>query len=87
MAFLDDIKTADYWREVLKLSVIFFVLFVGFSLLISHFSQVFSGEFAAIYQEEWANGKWIGDLGFKLLISIIYSMYMVSRRSRFGRKE
>lgn len=86
MAFLDDVKTADYWREVLKLSVIFFVLFVGFSLLFSHFSEIFSGEFASIYKEEFSDGRWVGGILFKAILSIGYSMYMVSRRSRFGRK-
>ena len=59
MGMLDNFKNKQYWIEVLKLGVIFLVLFMGFSLLFAQFSNVFSGNFAQIYQEEWADGKWV----------------------------
>lgn len=80
MGFMDNFKNKQFWVEVLKLAVIFFVLFMGFSTLIAHFSDVFSGNFAAIYEEEWANGKWVYDVTVKGIISIIYAIYMVNRR-------
>ena len=80
MGILENIKSKQYWIEVVKLGVIFFVLFMGSSTLIAHFSNVFSGNFAAIYKEEWADGKWVGDVALKGIISFIYAMYMVSRR-------
>lgn len=80
MGFLDNLKNKQFWIEVLKLGVIFFVLFMGFSLLFAQFSNVFSGNFAQIYQEEWADGKWLSDVALKGSISLVYAMYMVSKR-------
>ena len=80
MGILENIKSKQYWIEVVKLGVIFFVLLMGFSLLIAHFSNVISGNFAAIYKEEWADGKWVGDVALKGIISFVYAIYMVSRR-------
>ena len=80
MGMLDNFKNKQYWIVVLKLGVIFFVLFMGFSLLFAQFSNVFSGNFAQIYQEEWADGKWVNDVLLKGAISLVYAMYMVSKR-------
>lgn len=80
MGFSDNLRTKQYWIEVFKLGIIFFVLFMGFSLLFAQFSNVFSGNFAQIYEEEWANGKWIKDVALKGTISLVYAMYMVNKR-------
>ena len=86
MKLFQDFKNPDYWVKVIQLTVIFFIIFVGLSLLISHFRQIISGDFAAIYQEEWANGKWVNYFLVKAAISLVYSIYMTSRRKNFNRK-
>ena len=83
MRILEDLKNPDYWTKVLQLAIIFFVIFVGLSLIISHFRQIISGDFAAIYQDEFANGKWVEYLLIKAAISLVYAMYMTSRRKNF----
>lgn len=85
MAILDNFKDKNFWIEVLKLSAIFFVLFVAISLIISNASAVFSGNFAAAIEQEWGGGKWKSDLSFKLAITFIYSVYMTSRRKNFSK--
>ncbi len=83
MRILEDLKNPDYWTKVLQLAIIFFVIFVGLSLIISHFRQIISGDFAAIYQDEFADGKWVEYLLVKAAISLVYAMYMTSRRKNF----
>lgn len=86
MRILEDIKNPDYWTKVLQLGTIFFVIFVGLSLIISHFRQIISGDFAVIYQDEFANGKWMEYFLVKAAISLVYAMYMTSRRKNFKRE-
>lgn len=86
MRILEDIKNPDYWTKVLQLGTIFFVIFVGLSLIISHFRQIISGDFAVIYQDEFANGKWVEYFLVKAAISLVYAMYMTSRRKNFKRE-
>jgi hypothetical protein len=83
MRILEDIKNPDYWTKVVQLGTIFFVIFVGLSLIISHFRQIISGDFAVIYEDEFANGKWVEYFLVKAAISLVYAMYMTSRRKNF----
>lgn len=83
MRILKDIKNPDYWAKVVQLATIFFVIFVGLSLIISHFRQIISGNFAAIYEDEWANGQWVNYFLIKAAISLVYAIYMTSRRRNF----
>ena len=86
MRILQDFKNPDYWKNVLQLALIFFVIFVGISLIISHFDEIISGEFAVIYKEEWANGQWVNYFLIKAVISTVYAIYMTSRRRTFAKK-
>ncbi len=86
MRILEDFKNSNYWVKVLQLGTIFFVIFVGLSLIISHFRQIISGDFAAIYQDEFANGQWVEYLLIKAAISFVYAIYMTSRRKNFKRE-
>lgn len=87
MGVFDNFKNPDFWRKTLQLAFIFFVLFVGISLVISHFNEILAGDFAAIYQDEWANGKWVNYFVVKAVISLVYAMYMTSRRKNFKTEE
>lgn len=86
MGILDNFKNPDFWKKTLILAGVFFLLFVMISLVISHFRQIVAGDFAAIYQEEWANGKWVNYFLVKAAISLVYAIYMTSRRKNFKPK-
>lgn len=86
MRIFEDVKNPDYWVKVLQLGTIFFVIFVGLSLIISHFRQIISGEFALIYEDEFSHGKWVEYFLIKAVISLVYAMYMTSRRKNFKRE-
>ena len=79
MQILENFKKPEFWARVLQLTLVFFVIFVGISLILSHFNAIISGEFAVIYQDEWANGKWVNYFLIKIVISLVYSIYMTSR--------
>lgn len=86
MGIFDNFKNPDFWKRALQLAFLFFILFVGISLLISHFKQIIAGDFAAIYQDEWANGQWVNYFLVKAAISLVYAIYMTSRRKNFKPK-
>ncbi|MFD2516461.1 hypothetical protein [Salinimicrobium flavum] len=86
MRILENFKNPDFWVKVLQLATVFFVIFVGISLILSHFRQIFAGDFAAIYEEEWADGKWVNYFLIKAAISLVYAIYMTSRRKNFQRQ-
>ena len=79
MDILENFKKPDFWVRVLQMALIFFIIFIGISLILSHFDEIISGEFSVIYQEEWANGKWVNYFLIKFVISLVYAIYMTSR--------
>lgn len=83
MQILEDFKNPDYWVKVLQLAFIFFIIFVGLSLILSHFREIIAGNFVAVYEDEWANGKWVNYFLVKAAISLVYAIYMTSRRKNF----
>ncbi len=83
MGIFDNFKNPDFWKKTLQLALVFFLLFVGISLIISHFRQIVAGNFEAIYQDEWANGQWVNYFLIKAVISLVYAIYMTSRRKNF----
>lgn len=84
MRILEDFRNPDYWKNVLQLTLVFFIIFVGLSLMISHFEAIVSGNFTVIYKEEWAEGQWVNYFLIKAAISLVYSIYMTSRRRNFA---
>lgn len=80
MGLLDNFRNKIFWINVLKLGTVFFVLFIFISLIISHFAALSSGDFNAIYEDEWAEGRWREYFLIKLTISFVYAVYMVSRK-------
>lgn len=86
MQILEDFKSSDYWIRVLQLGSIFFLIFVGLSLILSHFRQILEGNFAAVYEDEWADGQWVEYFLVKAAISFVYAIYMTSRRKNFKKK-
>ena len=83
MGIFDNFKNPDFWKKTLQLALVFFLLFVGISLIISHFRQIVAGNFTAIYEDEWANGQWVNYFLIKAVISLVYAIYMTSRRKNF----
>lgn len=83
MRIFDNFKNPDFWVKVVQLALVFFVVFVGISLIISHFREIVSGEFSVIYEDEFSNGKWVNYFLIKAVISIVYAIYMTTRRKNF----
>lgn len=86
MRILENIKEPDFWVKVFQLALVFFVIFVGISLIISHFGAIVSGNFAEIYKDEWADGKWVNYFLIKIAISVVYAIYMTSRRREYQKR-
>lgn len=87
MGMFDNFSNKYFWIEVLKLAVVFFVIFVLLSVTIASFSDVVSGNWRAVYEDHWSDGKWKRDLGIKAAITIVYAVYMTSRRGNYKKQE
>jgi len=82
MTFLDKIKTHQFWTSFRKVFVPFLILLVIFHLILNSASDIFSGNFSKVVEENFGGDLWISFFGFKLAFSFIYSLWMTNRNMR-----
>lgn len=81
MTFIDKIKTRIFWKHVLRIGSLFFVLLIIISLLFNSFSDILNFDIAAVKAKNFSNGKWKQFIISKLLISLVYAMWVTNRNS------
>ena len=82
MKFIDKIKQPLFWSNFLKVAVPFFFFVTIISLLINSWSAIISGDFAGVAQQNFANGKWVSFWSMKIIISIIYGLYITNKNMK-----
>lgn len=82
MAFLDKIKQPEFWSNFSKVAIPFFVFVTIISLLINNFSDIFSGNFEAVNQTNFAGDKWKNFFGFKIVFSVFYGLYITNKKMK-----
>ncbi|MGB5363437.1 MAG: hypothetical protein WBN17_09055 [Aureibaculum sp.] len=79
MTFLEKIKSGIYWKNTLKISILFFISIVLISLLFNSFSSIISFDLEAINTENFSEGKWMRFFYIKAAISVLYGMWVTAR--------
>jgi hypothetical protein len=79
MTFLEKIKSGIYWKNTLKISILFFISIVIISLLFNSFSSIISFDLEAINTENFSEGKWMRFFYIKAAISVLYGMWVTAR--------
>jgi hypothetical protein len=82
MKFTDKIKNPVFWSNFLKVALPFFFFVTIISLLINSSSAIFSGDFMAVAEENFANGKWAQFWIIKIVISIIYGLWITNKNMK-----
>ena len=79
MTFLEKIKTAFFWKRALMIIIPFFIFLVIISLLFNSFSAIIAADWAKIMEENFNHGKWKIFFLTKILVSILYGVWVTSR--------
>lgn len=79
---IEKIRKPDFWIEVLKVAVPFFILMVIIMIIIANGKDLFAGNFKAVSQTNFENGKWINFFGLKIVISLVYGIYQTMKRKK-----
>lgn len=80
MSILKNIRQPIFWTNVAKVAIPFFIVVVIFSLILASSRDIFSGNFAAVNETNFANGKWIRFWGSKLIISFVYGIWVTNKK-------
>ncbi len=82
MSFQKNITQKLFWINVLKVSIPFLLAVTVFSLLFNSAGDILSGDFKAVNETHFSNKKWVRFWLSKIVISVIYAIYMVNKRMK-----
>ncbi|EAQ42480.1 hypothetical protein [Polaribacter sp. MED152] len=82
MSFKKNINNPLFWSNFLKVAIPFFFFVTIISLFINSWSAIISGDFMAIAEQNFTNGKWAAFWGMKIVISIIYGLWITNKNMK-----
>lgn len=82
MTFLQKAQQKEFWINVAKVTIPFFIVVLIISLIIASSRDIFSGNWEAVNQANFANGKWQRFFGFKIVFSFLYGVYMANKNMK-----
>lgn len=82
MSFLEKIKRPEFWPNFLKVAVPFFIIVTLISLFMNSWQEIFAGDFEAVSEANFNDGKWKSFWGIKIVISIIYGFYITNKNMK-----
>ena len=82
MSFFKKTQNPLFWSNFLKVSIPFFIIVIIFSLLWNSWSQIFSGDFAAVAETNFNDGKWKTFFGVKIVVCVIYGLYVTNKNMK-----
>jgi len=82
MTFLEKAQTIIFWRNVVKISMMFFIIIVIISLLFNNFSSIIDFDVEAINSQNFSEGKWVNFIIPKLVIGLLYGMWVTNRNMK-----
>jgi len=82
MTFLEKAQTIIFWRNVVKISMMFFIIIVIISLLFNNFSSIIDFDIEAINSQNFSEGKWVNFIIPKLVIGLLYGMWVTNRNMK-----
>lgn len=82
MGLLENIKKENFWINFTKVTIPFFIIVTVISLLIDSFSEIFSGDFKTVFQDNFAAGKWQSFFAYKVVFSVFYGLYITNKNTK-----
>lgn len=82
MTFKEKIKHPQFWPNFLKVAIPFFIVVTLISLILNSWRDIFAGDFAAVAETNFNDGKWKNFWGIKLFISFFYGLYITNKNMK-----
>lgn len=80
MSFLQKIQQPVFWKNVAKVAIPFFIAVTLISLIMNSSRDIFAGDFAAVNEANFTQGKWIRFWGIKALICFFYGIWITNKK-------
>jgi hypothetical protein len=82
MSFIEKIKNPVFWSNFVRVVVPFFIIVTLFSLFINSWREIFAGDFTAVAETNFNDGKWKNFWGIKIFITVFYGLYITNKNMK-----
>ena len=82
MSFIVKIKNPVFWSNFVRVVVPFFIIVTLFSLFMNSWREIFAGDFTAVAETNFNDGKWKNFWGIKIFITVFYGLYITNKNMK-----
>ena len=82
MSFIKKIQQPQFWSNFVRVALPFFIIVTLISLFMNSWREIFAGDFTTVSKVNFDNGKWMRFFGIKMIISVIYGIYITNKNMK-----
>jgi ABC-type Fe3+ transport system permease subunit len=82
MALSVNIKKSFFWLNVIKIGIVFVFFLSIVSLLLNSFSDIFSGNWQAVLEQNFSNQLWKRFFSTKVIAGFVYGVYVSNKNMK-----
>ena len=82
MALSENIKKSFFWLNVIKIGIVFVFFLSIVSLLFNSFSDIFSGNWQAVLEQNFSNQLWKRFFSTKVIAGFVYGVYVSNKNMK-----
>ena len=82
MALSENIKKSFFWLNTIKIGIAFVFFLSIVSLLLNSFSDIFSGNWQAVLEQNFSNQLWKRFFSTKVIAGFVYGVYVSNKNMK-----
>jgi hypothetical protein len=82
MALFENIKKSFFWFNVIKIGIVFVFFLSIVSLFLNSFSDIFSGNWQAVLEQNFSNQLWKRFFSTKVIAGFVYGVYVSNKNMK-----
>jgi type II secretory pathway component PulC len=82
MALSENIKKSFFWLNAIKIGIVFVFFLSIVSLLLNSFSDIFSGNWQAVLEQNFSNQLWKRFFSTKVIAGFVYGVYVSNKNMK-----
>ena len=82
MALSENIKKSFFWLNTIKIGIVFVFFLRIVSLLLNSFSDIFSGNWQAVLEQNFSNQLWKRFFSTKVIAGFVYGVYVSNKNMK-----
>ena len=79
MALFENIKKSFFWFNVIKIGIVFVFFLSIVSLFLNSFSDIFSGNWQVVLEQNFSNQLWKRFFSTKVIAGFVYGVYVSNK--------